>query len=247
MPIQSIYSVATLPNAVGQPGNVVIIADATDAEYLDAGTIPVGGGTKRMRVKSNGVVWLTYGMVRQSVGEGGGTDPITELNLVSGANDFGNGAWTFDQGSFYDNPGAANQSIKELAITAVHNLGQQVAFIGPGRVRLQLDVRNTLSRNWVKPLLFDNLLTSFTGVFFNIATGAIGSTQTGGTKLSGLSILPPAPIASGYTVGFELDVDATVLHLYYFIYIANGDLVDVYAGNIANGIEANNARLYRIA
>lgn len=246
MAVQSIYSIAELPDPATQPGNVVIIADANDAEYLDAGPVPVGGGTKRVRVKSDGVVWRLYGMVRQTIDTSGGTDPIVGLNLLLNSDDFLGGAWTVLNSAVPANAGLANQALMELASVTTHHIGQEIPLIGPATLRLSIDAHNALTRGWIKLAIFDQTLASFATKYFNIATGATGTTTIVGAPFSNLVPITSSPLGGGYTVGFDIDVNATVTSVFFVVYIATADGVDSYLGVITNGMQLTDAQLNRV-
>lgn len=55
------YTVATLPTASGQTGNILWVTDLNEANYANVGHTATGGGTYRGEVISNGSAWKLYG------------------------------------------------------------------------------------------------------------------------------------------------------------------------------------------
>lgn len=247
------YSVATLPDPTTQPGNVQVIIDAQESEYLLSGTVPIGGGTFPMRVKSYGGEWLTYGRVRvdlttrDSSGGGGGSGGGVGVNLLAGANDFSNAAWSTVVNVTKFDSGLVTQAIKETAINGEHYLAQEAAFVGPGTVRVTVNAKANLSRDFLRLYLLDQSFTDIIGKYINITTGTNGSTVLSGAKLSNIVPLTPAAISGGYTVGFEADADATVTSLFVLLGIATADGVDIFLGDITKGMTLSNAQLVRLS
>lgn len=252
LPTSRYYSVATLPSAASQPNNVQVIVDAQDSEYLLSGTVPIGGGTKAMRVKSLGGQWITYGRVRNTInsrntggGSGGGSGG--GVNLLAGATDFSNAAWNLLVNATTFGTGLSTQAIKETVANGQHYIAQRAAFVGPGTVQVTIDAKANLTRSWMILYLLDQTFANLIGKFINVTAGTNGSLVSSGAAFSGLVPLTPAAITGGYTVGFQAVVAPTVTQIWALFGLATADGTDVYAGNVNNGMSFTNARLQRIA
>src|SRR5262245_37729274 len=101
------------------PGNVLIIADANATEALTRGTIPVGGGTTPVRVKSDGEDWRIYGIVRRTIRDRGGSS----VNLLQSPSDFSVAVWNKQNLTVFD-AGLSTQAVKETVVNSVHTVGQ---------------------------------------------------------------------------------------------------------------------------
>jgi len=242
-----IYTVASLPDPTTMPNNVLIVLDGSAADAAGTNNVVAGGGTTPLRVKSDGLVWRTYGRIRSTISSQIGPNPPTNLNLLTAPNNFGSAVWSSNlQNATVNNPGLASQQLRETVANGVHAIGQGVALIGPGALTFTIDAVNNLTRGWLEVILFNQDLSSYAGRYYIIATGAHGSIESAGTALT-FESLNPVAIGSGYKVGIGAVIDATVTGVYAFIYLATADLTKSYAGNTANGMSLTNAQMYRVA
>lgn len=69
------YTVATLPPAILNLGEIFTVTDSDASQAVAAGKVVVGGGTTRIRVLSDGNNWRVLGNQVRGIGDNSGTAP----------------------------------------------------------------------------------------------------------------------------------------------------------------------------
>lgn len=171
--------------------------------------------------------------------------PAPAVNLLTAPTNFGNAAWGKSNLTIA-NANTVDQAVMEVGGSSLfHSLFQSVARSAAlATYRLQFDAKATLGRDWVSVTVQNATDSDAVVAFFNITTGAIGTTGNWG----GVLALNGTPVITDMGNGIkrvtmDWDHDAIGPSMTPIIRPASADGVEQYVGDVTKGMIITNCVL----